>query len=77
MILGFILMYLIDTLPRHLHKTSRPQSFQINLNSFSFTTTQRKHHRVLSNYTIRSSNSNSFHLETTNHQPELWLRHEV
>ncbi|CAK1365277.1 unnamed protein product [Cercospora beticola] len=37
MIFGFILMYLIDTLPRHLHKSSRPQSFQINLNSFSFT----------------------------------------
>ncbi|KAF2206901.1 hypothetical protein CERZMDRAFT_63202 [Cercospora zeae-maydis SCOH1-5] len=36
-IFGFILMYLIDTLPRHLNKNSRPQSFQINLNSFSFT----------------------------------------
>lgn len=36
-ILGFILMYLIDTLPQHLNKSSRPQRPQINLNSFSFT----------------------------------------
>ncbi|KAI5361965.1 putative zinc/iron permease [Septoria linicola] len=37
LIAGFILMYLIDTLPQHLHKSSQPHSLQINLNSFSFT----------------------------------------
>ncbi|KAM3416124.1 hypothetical protein BST61_g7733 [Cercospora zeina] len=37
LIFGFILMYLIDTLPRHLNRNSGPQRFQINLNSFSFT----------------------------------------
>jgi zinc transporter 9 len=37
LILGFILMYCIDTLPQHLHKSSQPHRPQINLNSFSFT----------------------------------------
>ncbi|KAF7193534.1 Zinc transporter ZIP9 [Pseudocercospora fuligena] len=34
-ILGFILMYLIDTLPQHASSPSRPQRFHISLNQFS------------------------------------------
>ncbi|KAK3700574.1 hypothetical protein LTR37_015902 [Vermiconidia calcicola] len=37
---GFILMYLIDTLPRHATTPSQPQRFQINMNQFSFTRTR-------------------------------------
>nr|POE73296.1 zinc transporter zip9 [Quercus suber] len=36
-IVGFVLMYLIDTIPRHLATSSRPQRFQISLNNFSLT----------------------------------------
>ncbi|EMC99383.1 hypothetical protein BAUCODRAFT_31702 [Baudoinia panamericana UAMH 10762] len=38
LITGFILMYLIDTLPRHIttHSPSPPRRFSISLNSFSF-----------------------------------------
>ncbi|KAF2165369.1 hypothetical protein M409DRAFT_55781 [Zasmidium cellare ATCC 36951] len=36
LILGFILMYLIDTLPQHATTPSKPQRFQISLNQFSF-----------------------------------------
>lgn len=36
LILGFILMYLIDTLPQHATSPSQPQRFQISLNQFSF-----------------------------------------
>lgn len=36
LIAGFILMYLIDTLPRHASTRSQPQRFSISLNSFSF-----------------------------------------
>lgn len=35
LISGFILMYLIDTLPRRAGASSQPQSFQINLTQFS------------------------------------------
>lgn len=35
LISGFILMYLIDTLPRRASASSQPQSFQINLTQFS------------------------------------------
>ena len=35
LIAGFILMYLIDTLPRRASSSSRPQRFQINLTQFS------------------------------------------
>lgn len=40
LISGFILMYLIDQLPRHATTPSRPQSFPINLTSFSLTRTR-------------------------------------
>ncbi|KAK3718162.1 hypothetical protein LTR37_005277 [Vermiconidia calcicola] len=40
LIAGFILMYLIDTLPRHATTPSQPQRFQINMNQFSFTRTR-------------------------------------
>lgn len=36
LISGFILMYLIDTLPRHARKHSQPQRFPVSLNQFSF-----------------------------------------
>nr|POE79890.1 zinc transporter zip9 [Quercus suber] len=36
-ILGFVLMYLIDTIPQHVATSSRPQRFQISLNNFSLT----------------------------------------
>ncbi|KAK4503208.1 hypothetical protein PRZ48_006636 [Zasmidium cellare] len=36
LILGFILMYLIDTLPQHATSPTKPQRFQISLNQFSF-----------------------------------------
>lgn len=39
LITGFILMYLIDTLPAHISRSPQPQSLQINLNQFSFTRT--------------------------------------
>ncbi|EME45370.1 hypothetical protein DOTSEDRAFT_52662 [Dothistroma septosporum NZE10] len=35
LILGFILMYLIDTLPRHANNTIAPQRFPVSLNNFS------------------------------------------
>lgn len=35
LIAGFILMYLIDTLPRRANSSSQPQRFQINLTQFS------------------------------------------
>jgi len=35
LIAGFILMYLIDTIPKKASTTSQPQRFQINLTSFS------------------------------------------
>ena len=35
LIAGFILMYLIDTLPRRTSSSSQPQRFQINLTQFS------------------------------------------
>lgn len=35
LILGFILMYLIDTIPQHATSSSKPQRFQISLNQFS------------------------------------------
>jgi zinc transporter 9 len=35
LIAGFILMYLIDTLPRRASSSSQPQRFQINLTQFS------------------------------------------
>lgn len=35
-ILGFILMYLIDNLPKHMATSSQPRRFQINLTSLSF-----------------------------------------
>lgn len=35
LISGFILMYLIDTLPRHASSSSQPQRFHISLGSFS------------------------------------------
>ena len=37
LITGFILMYLIDTLPRHAAPHSRPQRFSISLTQFSLT----------------------------------------
>lgn len=37
LIAGFILMYLIDTLPRHATPHSRPQRFSISLTQFSLT----------------------------------------
>jgi zinc transporter 9 len=37
LITGFILMYLIDTLPRHAGTPSRPQRFSISLTQFSLT----------------------------------------
>jgi solute carrier family 39 (zinc transporter), member 9 len=37
LITGFILMYLIDTLPRHASGPSQPQRFHISLNSLSLT----------------------------------------
>ena len=37
LITGFILMYLIDTLPRHAITPSRPQRFSISLTQFSLT----------------------------------------
>ena len=37
LITGFILMYLIDTLPRHATPHSRPQRFSISLTQFSLT----------------------------------------
>lgn len=37
LITGFILMYLIDTLPRHASTPSRPQRFSISLTQFSLT----------------------------------------
>lgn len=40
LITGFILMYLIDTLPRHVTPSSQPQRFQISLNQFSLTRTR-------------------------------------
>jgi zinc transporter 9 len=36
LITGFILMYLIDTLPRHATSSTQPQRFHISLNQFSF-----------------------------------------
>jgi zinc transporter 9 len=39
LILGFILMYLIDTLPQHTTKSSRPQSLHISLGQFNFNRT--------------------------------------
>jgi len=39
LILGFVLMYLIDTLPRHATTPSQPQRFPISLNQFSFNRT--------------------------------------
>jgi len=39
LITGFILMYLIDTLPQHATKPSQPQRFSISLNQFSFNRT--------------------------------------
>ena len=36
LIMGFILMYLIDTLPKHAIRTAQPQRFHISLNQFSF-----------------------------------------
>ncbi|WPH02802.1 Zinc transporter ZIP9 [Acrodontium crateriforme] len=38
-IFGFILMYLIDTLPQQVSGSSQPQSFPISLNQFSLTRT--------------------------------------
>lgn len=35
LIMGFILMYLVDTLPQHA-RSSEPQSFQVSLDRFSF-----------------------------------------
>lgn len=35
LIAGFVLMYLIDTLPRHASSSSQPQRFHISLGSFS------------------------------------------
>lgn len=35
LISGFVLMYLIDTLPRHASSSSRPQRFHVSLGSFS------------------------------------------
>lgn len=35
-ICGFILMYLIDTLPRHASKNAHPQRFPVSLNQFNF-----------------------------------------
>ena len=35
-IVGFILMYLIDNLPKYITPSSQPRRFQINLNSLSF-----------------------------------------
>lgn len=40
LIAGFILMYLIDTIPRHVTPSSQPQRFQISLNQFSLTRTR-------------------------------------
>lgn len=37
LISGFILMYLVDTLPRHASSASQPQRFHISLNQFSLT----------------------------------------
>ncbi|KAK5174573.1 uncharacterized protein LTR77_001654 [Saxophila tyrrhenica] len=37
LITGFILMYLVDTLPRHVSGPSQPQRFHISLNQFSLT----------------------------------------
>lgn len=34
-ILGFVLMYLIDTIPQHFATSSQPQRFQISLNNFN------------------------------------------
>jgi zinc transporter 9 len=39
LISGFILMYLIDTLPRSTSASSQPQSFPVSLNQFSFNRT--------------------------------------
>lgn len=39
LILGFILMYLIDTIPQTASSATPPQSFQISLNQFSLTRT--------------------------------------
>jgi zinc transporter 9 len=39
LIAGFILMYLIDTLPRRASSSSQPQRFQINLTQFSLNRT--------------------------------------
>ncbi|KAK5127846.1 hypothetical protein LTR85_004963 [Meristemomyces frigidus] len=36
LITGFILMYLIDTLPQHASAPSQPQRFAVSLNQFSF-----------------------------------------
>ncbi|QIX00279.1 hypothetical protein AMS68_005796 [Peltaster fructicola] len=38
-ILGFVLMYLIDELPKHITPPSQPRRFQINLTSLSFNRT--------------------------------------
>lgn len=37
LITGFVLMYLVDTLPRQASASAQPQRFHVNLNSFSFT----------------------------------------
>ncbi|KAK4624385.1 Zinc transporter ZIP9 [Fulvia fulva] len=39
LILGFILMYLIDTLPRQASSSTAPQRFQVSLNNFSLNRT--------------------------------------
>lgn len=39
LITGFILMYLIDTLPQHASTPSQPQRFAVSLNQFSFNRT--------------------------------------
>ncbi|KAK4546604.1 hypothetical protein LTR36_001821 [Oleoguttula mirabilis] len=36
LIMGFILMYLVDTLPRHATTPTQPQRFAVSLNQFSF-----------------------------------------
>ena len=41
LIMGFILMYLIDNLPRHAIKSAQPQRFHVSLNQFSLTNRTR------------------------------------
>lgn len=52
LILGFVLMYLIDTLPRHATTRAQPQRFAVSLNQFSF---NRQQHTASNPYSSAPS----------------------